>query len=117
MNSLKKIISLTFLISFFSKCSSVEVSKEAPDKNQFLKNSAFKIILQDNHSEGYSWQLNQTFDTRVLSYQNAVWHGNEKGIYFQFKTLAAGQTTLTFVRRKYLDTMNVKTFVIVVLGE
>jgi len=117
MNYLNKIFISLFIVLFFSTCSSVEITKEKPDINQIKNHSEFKIILQENHSEGYSWHLNQNYDKKMLSFVNSVWHGKDKGLYFHFKTLSAGQTELIFIKRKYSDTTEVKIFVINILDE
>jgi len=89
-----------------------EIKKEAPEINQVPKNSKFRIILPENHTNGYLWQLNNDYDQKVIEQLNEVWHGNEKGIYFNLKALSAGQTTLTFVSRKYTDTAEIKFFIV-----
>ena len=111
---MKKIILCLFI---FSSCNSIEVNKEKPNVNQIKNHSEFKIILQENHRDGCSWHLNQNYDKKLLSLENSVWHGNEKGLYFHFKTFSVGQTELIFVKRKYLDTIELKTFIINISGE
>jgi predicted secreted protein len=97
---------------FLSCCGFPQVSKEAPETNELPPNSKFTIILPENHTTGYIWQLSQNYNDQVVRQINEVWHGNEKGIYFNLQTLSAGQTTLNFVLRKYTDTSEVKSFII-----
>jgi predicted secreted protein len=75
----------------------------------------FRINLPEDHSTGYGWQLSQDYDTRLLRHISDVWHGNDKGIDFNFKALSAGQLTLTLVSRKYTDTAATKQFVVKIL--
>jgi hypothetical protein len=96
----------------FSKCGFPELKKEAPGINEIPANTKFTIILPENHTTGYLWQLDQTYDESVVNQINEVWHGNNKGIYFNLRSLAAGQTTLTFVARKYTDTSDIKHFIV-----
>lgn len=111
---MKKIILFLFL---FSSCNSIEISKEKPEINQVKNRSEFKIILQENHEDGSSWHLHHNYDEKMLSFVNAVWHGKDKGVYFHFKALSAGQTELIFIKRRYSDTTEVKTFVVNISDE
>lgn len=113
---MKKIASF-LLLPLLVSCNSVEITKETPDINHVQTLSKFKIILRENHAEGYSWHLNQTYNTNIVNYVNSAWHGDYKGVYFYFKTLSKGKTELTFVKRKYTDTTEIKTFIIEVAGE
>jgi predicted secreted protein len=89
-----------------------EIKKEAPETNEVKADSKFKIILPEDHTKGTTWQLQQNYDPQVIQQINEVWHGNEKGIYFNLKALTSGQTTLTFISRKYSDTLDIKHFII-----
>ena len=95
-----------------TRCQHIEIQAEAPVINKLPKNSPFLIILPEDHRTGYNWQLLQDYNTSVIQRINEVWHGNEKGIYFNLRTLAVGQTTLEFVKRKYTDTADYKAFII-----
>ncbi|PBQ31585.1 hypothetical protein CNR22_07330 [Sphingobacteriaceae bacterium] len=97
---------------FLGSCSLPKIEKEAPEINVIAPNSEFCIILPENHTTGYLWQLSPTFDEGVVTHINDVWHGNEKGIYLNFSSLSAGQTTLSFVSRKYQDTAEIKHFIV-----
>lgn len=110
-----KIIIFTLILFIFSKCSFHEVKNEAPEKNEVKKGSKFKISLPEDHTTGYTWQLSQDFNQKLVYNTNAVWHGNKKGIYFNFEALQTGETVLKFVNRKYTDTANVKSFIIKIL--
>lgn len=110
-NILKTVFFLSFF-PFFTKCNFTEVQKEAPEINNLKTNTKFVIKLPENHTTGYIWQLSPDFDKKTIENSNVVWHGNEKGVYFHFKSLSVGQTTLTFVNRKYTDTSDIKSFIV-----
>ncbi len=103
---------LVGLLILMSGCTLPQLNKEAPEINTVEKNKKFRINLPENHSTGYLWQLSAGFDKTVAEDLNAVWHGNEKGIDFNFKSGESGETTLTFVLRKHTDTSNVKSFIV-----
>lgn len=103
---------LLFFLSVFSGCSVSDLKKEVPAVNEVPANTKLRIILPEDHTTGYVWQLQAGYDQSVIQHLNEVWHGNKKGIYFHLKSLAAGQTTLTFVSRKYRDTAEVKEFIV-----
>jgi len=110
-------LQLVLLISVtLSSCSYHEVKKEAPEINEIPANSKFTIILPEDHTTGYLWQLKQDYDKTVISQINEVWHGNDRGIYFNINALSAGQTTLTFVSRMYQDTAVVKFYIVKIQG-
>jgi predicted secreted protein len=116
---MRRIVFYSFVILLglsCSSCSMQEIKKEAPATNAVAANSKFLIILPENHTTGYLWQLQQNYDKSVVRQINEVWHGNEKGIYFHLKSLSAGQTTLTFVSRKYQDTAEIKHFIVKIGG-
>lgn len=95
-----------------SACNVTEVTQEVPQINTVEKGKAFRIILPEDHTKGYNWQLSRDYDKNMVEHVNEVWHGNEKGIYFNLRALAAGQTTLTFLCRKYTDTLELRRFVV-----
>lgn len=112
-----KIIFLFCLLFVLNGCTLPQLDKETPSVNEVGIHTKFRINLPENHTTGYLWQLNQNFDKALLEEMNAVWHGNEKGIDFNFKSLKVGETTLTFVLRKHTDTSNVKSFVVKIIDK
>ncbi|MBA2611776.1 MAG: protease inhibitor I42 family protein [Bacteroidetes bacterium] len=103
---------LFIFISCLQFCSLTQIKDESPKINSVENGSKFKINLPEDHSSGYIWQLGENYDKSLLKDLGAVWHGNEKGIDFNLKALSVGQTTLSFVLRKYNDTANYKTFIV-----
>lgn len=108
--------SFSFLIiclCFAASCSnSKTVSLEAPQKNELKSGEEFTIQLPENHTTGYLWQLTKSYNSQTIDYLNSVWHGNDKGVYFNFKTLEKGTSELNFSLIKYKDTLEKKTFII-----
>jgi hypothetical protein len=117
---LKKILSalaLIFFLSCFQFCSLTQIKDESPKINLVKIGSKFRINLPENHSDGYLWQLSENYDKKLLHDVGAVWHGNEKGIDFNLEALSIGQTTLSFVKRKYTDTISNKTFIVNIIAK
>ena len=106
------LLTLSILITSLTHCALPEVKKVSPEINSVKENSKFQIILPEDHRTGYLWQLSDDYNHTVVESLNEVWHGNEKGIYFNLKALSSGQTTLTFVSRKYTDTSDLKRFIV-----
>lgn len=109
---MKKLISTLCILTFCSACSLQEIKLEEPAVNTLTIGKKYRISLPEEHNSGYIWQLSENYDKTIIDNINTVWHGNEKGIDFNFNTLAAGQTTLTFIKRKYTDTLKIKHFVV-----
>lgn len=103
---------LVILITTLTGCSYQEIKNEAPTTNDVKSGEKFRITLPENHTTGYMWQLNNNFDNKVLDYYGSVFHGNEKGVDFNFKTLNKGKTTLNFALIKYRDTSATKQFIV-----
>ena len=109
-NKISIVIALISLLT--CSCRYRQVKDESPSVNTVKPGEKFRINLPENHTTGYTWQLSQDYDNTVLTQMNEVWHGNEKGVDFNLLGGAAGQTTLTFVNRKYTDTSDVKHFIV-----
>ncbi len=105
--------SVFFILSslFFLSCID-QVNKPSPEVNFVEVGKKFYINLPENHTTGYIWQLSNSYDYTKLTYLNAVFHGNKKGINFNFEGLDKGKTTLDFMLIKYRDTSDVKSFII-----
>lgn len=97
-------------------CRYPEAGKRAPAVNEISSGEKFRINLPEDHTTGYTWQLVQDYDRNVVSQLNEVWHGNTKGIDFNLQGGAAGQTTLTFVSRKFTDTSDIQHFIVKIGG-
>ncbi len=93
-------------------CSYQQADKVAPLENVINKGEKFRITLPENHSTGYMWQINNTFNDKVLDYYGSVFRGNEKGVDFNFTALEKGKASVNFALIKYNDTTEVKQFII-----
>ena len=102
-----------FILSslFFISCID-QVNKPSPEVNVVEVGKKFYINLPEDHTTGYIWQLSNAYDDNKLTYLSAVFHGNEKGINFNFEGLEKGKTKLDFTLIKYHDTSAVKSFII-----
>lgn len=109
---MKIIISIIICTICLTSCSYQQADKVAPLKNTITKGEKFRITLPENHTTGYMWQINNSFDDKILDYYGSVFRGNEKGVDFNFTTLKEGQTILNFTLIKYRDTSEVKQFII-----
>ena len=93
-------------------CGSPAIELESPAVNRIEAGKNYQIQLPEDHQTGYTWQLSDGYDKHMINLKNVVWHGPEKGVLFHLSTLASGQTTLTFVSRKYNDTNAVKCYIV-----
>lgn len=114
-NVANKFIFLLIIATIFSACNYEKIENEIPQINTILINKKYRINLPEEHQSGYIWQLQDNYEKNIIDNFNTVWRGNTKGVDYNFKTLAVGETTLTFVRRKYSDTNSVKQFVVKII--
>lgn len=68
----------------------------------------FRINLPEDHTSGYTWQLNDTYDKSIVDHYNTVWEGNKNGVMYYFATTKKGKTILNFTSRKYDDVNSIK---------
>lgn len=110
---MKKFVFLPiFATLFLGSCTLPQYQKESPEINEIPPHTKFRINLPEDHREKGFWHLKQDYDQAVVRQINEVWHGNEKGVDFNLKSQAAGQTTLNFVFRDYKDTLDFKHFIV-----
>lgn len=110
----EKVIVL-FLLFVLQACSYQTIEQESPNVNDIKAGEKFTIILPENHSENFIWKLNEQHNTSVIEYVNAVWHGNEKGIYYNFKALKTGSDTLRLTQLKLKDTTRTAVYIVKVV--
>lgn len=108
----KSVLFILSIFTLFSSCSYKQIKNEAPSINTVKVNEKFRINLPEDHRTGSSWLLNNDYNKSLLNNLNVVWHGNEKGIDFNFKALSVGDVTLSLIKRKYVDTIDYKTFIV-----
>ncbi len=89
-----EIVVTLFLFFILQSCSNKTIENQAPAVNEVKAGEKFLIILPENHDEGYLWKLSDKHNNSVIENMGAVWHGNNKGIYFRFMTGKNGTDTL-----------------------
>lgn len=99
-----------FSITVLSSCGKTTVLKESPAVNLLKANESFRVVLPEDHTKGYTWVLDNAYDASVCKHENTVWHGPDKGVYFEFKALKTGTLNLKFLSRMYTDTADIKVF-------
>ncbi len=104
-------LKLTLLVLCFSACRYTEIDQAFPKKNEVKLGKKFRINLPENHNEYENWMLKES-DFKAITFLSPVWHGNEKGIDFNFSAKAKGIDTLYFVLRKYSDTIDSKKVIV-----
>lgn len=109
---MKIIISIIICTLCLMSCTYQQADKVAPLENTITKGEKFRITLPENHTTGYMWQINNTFDDKILDYYGSVFRGNEKGVDFNFTAIKKGKAKLNFTLIKYRDTAEVKQFII-----
>ena len=109
---MKKMIIASVCALLLISCSYQQADKVAPLENVINKGEKFRITLPENHNTGYMWQINNTFNDKVLDYYGSVFRGNEKGVDFNFTALEKGKASVNFALIKYNDTTEVKEFII-----
>jgi len=95
----EKVIVL-FLLFVLGACSHPTADKEAPAVNEIKAGEKFHIILPENHDERLLWKLSENHNKSIIDNLGAVWHGNDKGVYFRFTALKSGTDTLHFTQFK-----------------
>lgn len=110
--TLKQFIFITFLSLPLINCTYQKADKVSPMVNEIQKGEKFSITLPEDHATGYSWQINNGFDSKILDYYGSVFRGNEKGVDFNFVAFEKGKATVNFALIKYHDTSEVKQFIV-----
>ncbi len=117
----EKVIVL-FLLFILQACSHKTADKEAPAINEIKAGEKFDIILPENHDEGFLWKLSDKHSKSILDNMGAVWHGNDKGVYFRFMSSQVGTDTLLFTLyktqniTKERDSIKTAVYIIKVVG-
>ena len=109
---MKSISLILFASLLLISCNYKKIDQPAPNINTVDAGEKFYIPLPEDHRTGYMWQLSKEYNTNMLDYLVSVFHGNEKGVYFNFMGLKPGRTTLNFTLIKYQDTTDTRSFII-----
>lgn len=108
---LNTLISLAILF-LFQNCSYTEIKKPSPEINEIKQGENFMIILPENHNEQLMWKLDDKHNKNCIDYINSVFHGNEKGVYYNFQAIKNGQDTLNFALYKYNDVTKIISYIV-----
>lgn len=100
-----------FLLFVLSACSGKQLDKPYPGVNELNTGEKFVVILKENHNEKGYWKLKES-NIKSTLHISSVWHGNEKGVYFNFKALGAGTDTLVFTKISQGDTLEHARFIV-----
>lgn len=111
-----KLLPTIALVCLLTACRLQPVDAPSPAVNTVVKGEKFRITLPEEHRSGYLWQLAGGNEEMLLKDLGAVWHGNEKGVDFNYQALATGQATLTFYKRKYTDTSEIRSFILKIVN-
>lgn len=107
----EKVIAL-FLLFVLQACAYPNLEKEFPGINEIKAGEKFTIILPENHAENFIWKISDNRDKSLIDYLGAVWHGNEKGVYYNFTALKPGIDTLHFTQLKMQDTTKTANYIV-----
>ncbi len=92
-------------------CRYQPASKPFPETNDFKVGEKLRVNLPENHTKSENWLLTGATPQGV-NLINAVWHGNEKGIDFNFEAKTVGVDTLQFILRRVNDTIATRQVII-----
>lgn len=95
---------IAILLVLAGGCRYQETAVDYPGVNTFKRGEKFRVNLPENHTNKENWLITSEHFSSA-KHLNAVWHGNEKGIDFNFEAIRAGTDTLTFVLRQVQDTV------------
>ncbi|MGE0567583.1 MAG: protease inhibitor I42 family protein [Bacteroidia bacterium] len=109
----KQIIHI-LIIPLLCCCSAKTFKEPTPKEITVKKDESFRVNLSENHKDGFTWQLDESYNREIIEYKNSVWEGNENGVFFYFKPIKIGSTEITFIERKYDSIRNIKTITIFV---
>jgi predicted secreted protein len=101
---------ILFLLFLLQACAPNTIHNEAPMVNEIKSGEKFTIILPENHTEQSFWRTKET-NGKCIEQLNAIWHGNEKGVYFNYLAVKTGVDTIHFSKLKRQDTLENKKFI------
>lgn len=107
-----------FFIAIIASCVSCKntrtINAQTAEPITIQVNEKVRINLPEDHTDGYTWQLNDTYDKSIIDHYNSVWEGNTNGVMFYFRGTKKGTTVLNFTSRKYDDVRSIKEFTIII---
>lgn len=113
MKPVKSVWMILFALSFLlGSCRYSEIKNEVPAINFVKVNEKFRITLPEDHTKGETWQVKRDENYQAFEDLGSVWHGSEKGLDLNLKSLISGQYTLTIYKRTYQDTLDFKQYIV-----
>ena len=91
-------------------CGQRKELKEKPLVNTLKPGEQVQVVLPENHRDGFTWSLSDNYNKSAILEERSVWHGADKGVYFYMQAGKSGTAEITFVRRNYRDTADIKRF-------
>jgi predicted secreted protein len=89
---------------------------DAEKENQVKVGQEFSLYMKEEPGQGATWHLKDDFDHATADYLGSIWHGQDKGIAFNFRALKEGLVELHLAKRKYKDTLEVKHVNVKIVG-
>lgn len=93
-------------------CRYKELDGPEPIVNLVQHNERFSVNLPESHTKKEMWTVRAGYDTAIVKRLNEVWHGDEKGVDFNFRAVKTGTTKLTFIKRVYQDTVETVNYLV-----
>ena len=100
------------LVLFASSCRYPEIKKLAPEVNSVKKGDKFRVTLPEDHKKGETWQIKKDDNYQKFEDLGSVWHGAEKGVDFNLKSLSSGQYTITVIKYTFQDSTDLKQYIV-----
>lgn len=101
---MKKNLLFSLSVCSLLACRYQPASKPFPETNVFKVGDKLRVNLPENHTNSENWLLTGS-TPQSITLLNAVWHGNQKGIDFNYEAKTAGVDTLRFILRRVNDTI------------
>jgi len=100
------------MVLFVSSCRYPELKKLAPEVNSVKMGEKFRITLPEDHKKGETWQIKKDNNYQKFEDLGSVWHGAEKGVDFNLKSLSSGQYTITVIKHTFQDSTDLKQYIV-----
>jgi hypothetical protein len=107
-----KINILLILITLCAGCRYRELADPSPFIHEVSVGEKFRVTLPENHAQKENWNMLDDYNHNMVQRLGDVWHGDDKGLDVNLRCTAKGTTQLTFVKRIFGDTMEIRKFLV-----
>src|SRR5690606_31183745 len=107
---MRTLLIFSSILLIFNACSYNALREPAPFVHVLGTGEKFRINLPENHIRDEWWTLETEYDKHVVKSLGPAWHGNEKGIDFNFVAGKPGTTALRFTKRKLKEITDTAVF-------